>query len=161
MGFPRVSGMRGSVLRGWAVILEPRVSSVGAFKLKRRKGSLYRKHFLQLDGLGVRVRGDRELVRAFEVDSIKGPAIFQRRANLIRIDVEVTFQFLDQRADAGFVDPNHQVDIARCARQPIDSARGRSSDHVVHLKPVENLDQAGQGLLRWVHDDWRQIASEP
>ncbi|HEX2526867.1 MAG TPA: DUF3616 domain-containing protein [Geminicoccus sp.] len=50
-------GLRGPVLRGWAVILElclePRA---GKLKLKRlgAKGPRYRKHFLDLEGCGVR-----------------------------------------------------------------------------------------------------------
>lgn len=50
-------GLRGPVLRGWAVILEIEVteSAPGLLTLQPYKsGRLYKKHFLDLDGLGVR-----------------------------------------------------------------------------------------------------------
>jgi hypothetical protein len=45
-------GLRGPVLRGWAVVLEIRPVDDGAGRL--RLDGPYRKHFLDLDGLGVR-----------------------------------------------------------------------------------------------------------
>lgn len=51
-------GLRGPVLRGWAVILEIELEelepSVLTLKPVGKKKSLYRKHFLDLDGLGIR-----------------------------------------------------------------------------------------------------------
>jgi hypothetical protein len=51
-------GLRGPVLRGWAVVLELHVEDDGgsALRLKRigPKGRAYRRHFLNLGGLGVR-----------------------------------------------------------------------------------------------------------
>ncbi|MFP2911087.1 DUF3616 domain-containing protein [Pyxidicoccus sp. 3LFB2] len=50
-------GLRGPVLRGWAVMLEMEVEDAGNGFLepkRRKKGGWYRKHFLQLDGLGIR-----------------------------------------------------------------------------------------------------------
>ncbi|MCT7949937.1 DUF3616 domain-containing protein [Ancylothrix sp. C2] len=51
-------GLRGPVLRGWAVILELEVKELepGILGLKNigDKGEFYRKHFLDLNGLGVR-----------------------------------------------------------------------------------------------------------
>ncbi|WP_164017742.1 DUF3616 domain-containing protein [Pyxidicoccus trucidator] len=50
-------GLRGPVLRGWAVMLELEVEDAGNGFLepkRRKKGGGYRKHFLQLDGLGIR-----------------------------------------------------------------------------------------------------------
>jgi hypothetical protein len=50
-------GLRGPVLRGWAVVLELQMadSSNGLFGLEvLQEGRKYRKHFLQLEGLGVR-----------------------------------------------------------------------------------------------------------
>jgi hypothetical protein len=51
-------GLRGPVLRGWAVVLELYVEAGDASRLALRKfgegGRPYRKHFLNLDGLGVR-----------------------------------------------------------------------------------------------------------
>jgi hypothetical protein len=45
-------GLRGPVLRGWAVILELRLEDSGRRRLRVREP--YRKHFLDLGGLGVR-----------------------------------------------------------------------------------------------------------
>ncbi|QYC43895.1 hypothetical protein Nocox_31575 [Nonomuraea coxensis DSM 45129] len=45
-------GLRGPVLRGWAVLLELRLEEAGRGRL--RLGEPYRKHFLDLGGLGVR-----------------------------------------------------------------------------------------------------------
>lgn len=51
-------GLRGPVLRGWSVILEVHVEEMedGILELKAlgRDGALYRKHFVNLNGLGVR-----------------------------------------------------------------------------------------------------------
>lgn len=50
-------GLRGPVLRGWAVLLELEVEATGDGFLeprRRKKGGWYRKHFLDLDGLGIR-----------------------------------------------------------------------------------------------------------
>ncbi len=51
-------GLRGPVLRGWAVILEIEVAETepGTLTLKEigAEGQLYRKHFVELNGLGVR-----------------------------------------------------------------------------------------------------------
>lgn len=50
-------GLRGPVLRGWAVLLELELEENGPDVLSMKtleNGKLYRKHFLNLDGLGVR-----------------------------------------------------------------------------------------------------------
>jgi len=49
-------GLRGPVLRGWAVVLELTIKEHdGVLHLEPfNKGRTYRKHFLQLDGLGIR-----------------------------------------------------------------------------------------------------------
>ena len=51
-------GLRGPVLRGWAIVLEmePEEGEDGMLKLKRAptSGEFYKKHFLQLKGMGIR-----------------------------------------------------------------------------------------------------------
>lgn len=51
-------GLRGPVLRGWALIIEIEVAEVtpGVLTLKEigEEGKLYKKHFLELNGLGIR-----------------------------------------------------------------------------------------------------------
>ncbi|MDH4245706.1 MAG: DUF3616 domain-containing protein [Nitrospira sp.] len=75
-------GLRGPVLRGWAVILELELKANGKrpslLQLKPigPKGGRYRKHFLQLAGLGVRdlcVQGPDLLILAGPTMSLEGP----------------------------------------------------------------------------------------
>ncbi|HSI91777.1 MAG TPA: DUF3616 domain-containing protein [Adhaeribacter sp.] len=51
-------GLRGPVLRGWAMILEVEIEETksGRFKFKPigEKGAMYKKHFLHLEGMGIR-----------------------------------------------------------------------------------------------------------
>lgn len=51
-------GLRGPVLRGWAIILELEIEEIetGILGLKKvgNQGELYKKHFLDLNGLGIR-----------------------------------------------------------------------------------------------------------
>lgn len=84
-------GLRGPVLRGWAVVLElhPKESS-GAGRLKLKKvdddGARIRKHFLDLDGLGVRELtqdGDDLLVLAGPTMDVRAAAaVFRWRGGL-------------------------------------------------------------------------------
>ncbi|GAB3548188.1 DUF3616 domain-containing protein [Actinopolyspora lacussalsi] len=72
-------GLRGPVLRGWAVLLEiapSEGSEAGELTLGRFGGSRYRKHFLDLDGLGIRdlcPHGDDLLVLAGPSMDLDGP----------------------------------------------------------------------------------------
>lgn len=75
-------GLRGPVLRGWAVIVELELKANGKrpslLQLKSigPKGGRYRKHFLQLAGLGVRdlcVQGPDLLILAGPTMSLDGP----------------------------------------------------------------------------------------
>jgi len=80
-------GLRGPVLRGWAIILEvvPEEDKDDSAKLKLKSigsnGRPYRKHFLQLGGLGVRdlcVQGDNLLILAGPTMVLDGPvAVFR------------------------------------------------------------------------------------
>jgi Protein of unknown function (DUF3616) len=82
-------GMRGPVLRGWAVILELEVTEKGGnaksagLKLRRigPEGERYRKHFLDLDGLGIRelsLEGDDLLILAGPTMDLDGPVVLYR-----------------------------------------------------------------------------------
>jgi hypothetical protein len=61
-------GLRGPVLRGWAMLLEIELEeSAGDLQLKSLGAKPYRKHFLKLDGLGIRdlcFRGEQLLILA-------------------------------------------------------------------------------------------------
>jgi hypothetical protein len=83
-------GLRGPVLRGWAIILEvePRVDEGDRHSLNLHKigdaGRLYFKHFIQLGGLGVRdlcVQGDDLLILAGPTLDLDGPVTVHRWAN--------------------------------------------------------------------------------
>jgi hypothetical protein len=77
-------GLRGPVLRGWAIVLELRLDAMGGGFLGLvpvRKRRLYRKHFLDLRGLGVRelcADGDDLLVLAGPTMDLDGPAAVYR-----------------------------------------------------------------------------------
>ncbi|GAA1620643.1 DUF3616 domain-containing protein [Nonomuraea maheshkhaliensis] len=67
-------GLRGPVLRGWAVVLELRIEDAGKGRLRLREP--YRKHFLDLGGLGVRDMcpdGDALLLLAGPTMDLDGP----------------------------------------------------------------------------------------
>ena len=78
-------GLRGPVLRGWAVILELRVSEASAGVLALDPigpgGTTYIKHFIELDGLGVRelvVHGGDLLILAGPSMDLDGPVFIYR-----------------------------------------------------------------------------------
>ncbi|MNF42236.1 hypothetical protein D3C84_232820 [compost metagenome] len=83
-------GLRGPVLRGWSIILElepkdapdaPHTFSLGKIG---PQGRPYRKHFLQLGGLGIRdlcVQGDDLLILAGPTMDLDGPVTVMRWPN--------------------------------------------------------------------------------
>lgn len=78
-------GLRGPVLRGWAIILElkpevdksnPSVLEMKSFDQSDADASLYRKHFLELGGLGIRdlyIDGSDMLILAGPTMNLDGP----------------------------------------------------------------------------------------
>jgi hypothetical protein len=90
-------GLRGPVLRGWAVILEVSVEAEDPFRLKLKwigpDGRPYKKHFLDLRGLGVRdicVDGADLLVLAGPTMTLDGPvAVFRWRDALASTDEQL------------------------------------------------------------------------
>jgi Protein of unknown function (DUF3616) len=88
-------GLRGPVLRGWAVVLEIAVRAQDDTHLALQEigpqGHLYRKHFLRLDGLGVRDliwRGDDLLILAGPTMDLDGPVRVFRWRNVVGITEE-------------------------------------------------------------------------
>ncbi|HYG87363.1 MAG TPA: DUF3616 domain-containing protein [Azospirillum sp.] len=79
-------GLRGPVLRGWACILELHVETRGKGRRLRLgklgpDGARYRKHFLDLDGLGIRelaFDGDDLLILAGPTMDLDGPVAVHR-----------------------------------------------------------------------------------
>ena len=85
-------GLRGPVLRGWAVALELRVEEKkpGQLRLGRfADGARYRRHLLDLDGLGIRDlawHGDDLLVLSGPTMDIDGPVQLRRWREPLRGD---------------------------------------------------------------------------
>jgi hypothetical protein len=78
-------GLRGPVLRGWALLVEIEAKETKAGRLKPRKlsgiGKRYAKHFLDLDGLGIRelaFDGDALLILAGPTMDLDGPVVLYR-----------------------------------------------------------------------------------
>ncbi|HEY0406308.1 MAG TPA: DUF3616 domain-containing protein [Pyrinomonadaceae bacterium] len=78
-------GLRGPVLRGWAVILELSIETSDPSRLTLKdfgqNGRLYRKHFLDMDGLGVRelcLDGEDLLILAGPTMNLDGPTTLYR-----------------------------------------------------------------------------------
>lgn len=97
---PRIFlGMRGPVLRGWAVMLEIEleVSDPGHLKLKPigASGELYKKHFIYLNGLGIRdlcLDGDSLLILAGPTMDLDGPVRIYRLPKISKLTDEVLAQ---------------------------------------------------------------------
>ena len=83
-------GLRGPVLRGWAVVIELQVAdSTGGLTLGPlgSSGAALRRHFLQLDGLGVRdlvIHGDDLLVLAGPTMDLDGPVFIYRWSGALK-----------------------------------------------------------------------------
>jgi len=85
-------GLRGPVLRGWAIVLEVRLTSDlnGVLTLQRigESGEPYVKHFLQLDGLGVRelsIEGRDLLILTGPSMDLDGPVFIYRWKNALEV----------------------------------------------------------------------------
>jgi hypothetical protein len=90
-------GLRGPVLRGWAVVLEVRVRaskddpSVLELRPVTKGGPLYFKHFLQLGGLGIRdlcAQGRDLLILAGPTMQLDGPVVLYRWLDFAGTDKE-------------------------------------------------------------------------
>jgi len=89
-------GLRGPVVRGWAVVLEVEPVETDRperLKLKRigPDGRRYRKHFLDLDGLGVReitADGDDLLVLAGPTMAVRAPATLFRWRGAVKLEAD-------------------------------------------------------------------------
>ncbi|MFN6515960.1 MAG: DUF3616 domain-containing protein [Nostoc sp. CreGUA01] len=85
-------GLRGPVLRGWAVVLEIELedSSPGLMKLKQigEIGEVYKKHFIWLNGLGIRdlyIDGKDLLILAGPTMDLDGPVQLYRWKNGVNL----------------------------------------------------------------------------
>lgn len=82
-------GLRGPVLRGWAVILEIELTgSSGLLKLKQMAQGEYKKHFVYLNGLGIRdlrIDGQDLLILAGPTMDLDGPVRIYRLQNGVNL----------------------------------------------------------------------------
>lgn len=120
-------GLRGPVLRGWAVVLELSVDTSDSSQLVLKKfesGRAYRKHFLDLSGLGVRelcFQGSDLLVLAGPTMSLDGPSILYRwrdalsetgdsliRGNRLSVDLELPFGKGNDHPEAVAIVPSEE-----------------------------------------------------
>jgi hypothetical protein len=93
-------GLRGPVLRGWAIIIEIEVveGEPGKLTLKEigDQGKLYKKHFLELNGLGVRelcLRGEDLLILAGPTMDLEGEMqVFRWKDVADQDEDSITFQ---------------------------------------------------------------------
>ncbi len=86
-------GLRGPVLRGWAVIIELMIGSAGSGALALipigPNGEVHRLHFLDLDGLGIRdllLDGDDLLILAGPTMDLDGPSRLYRWTRALDAD---------------------------------------------------------------------------
>jgi len=148
-------GLRGPVLRGWAVVLELRVEGKGKRLELRRvdgpagKGKRVRKHFLDLGGLGIRDlcrHGEDLLVLAGPTMGLSGPVrVLRWRDALCSEDAcLVPAEALDRVLEVPFGDGcDHAEGLAL-----LDDARhGKPRLLVVHDSPCASR-QVGPSSLR-------------
>lgn len=77
-------GLRGPVLRGWAVMLEIELESNGTDLLKLKQGK-YKKYFINLNGLGIRdlcLSGENLLILAGPTMDLDGPVRIYQLENI-------------------------------------------------------------------------------
>lgn len=84
-------GLRGPVLRGWAVMLEIELEPKGTDLLKLKQGQ-YKKYFINLNGLGIRdlyLEGENLLILAGPTMDLDGPVRVYRLENLKELQANV------------------------------------------------------------------------
>lgn len=145
-------GLRGPVLRGWAVVLELSVDTSDPARLALNNfepgGRPYRKHFLNLDGLGIRDlsrQGDNLLVLAGPTMNLDGPAAVYRWKGALNAQDETLarneklIRVLDIPTGRG---TDHPEGLA-----VVPSADGARQVMVVYDSPGEKRTEAGPGTV--------------
>ena len=145
-------GLRGPVLRGWAVILELELEETRPGRLKPRRigpdGERYRKHFLDLEGLGIRdlcFDGERLLILAGPTMDLDGPVRLFAWSRCLEageqtiVGADDLAPLLDLPFERG---ADHAEGIALLGR-----ANGRAELLVVYDSPAPHrLHDAGTGI---------------
>lgn len=145
-------GLRGPVLRGWAMLLEIRPVSAAAGQLDLAPvagdGRLYRKHFLGLDGLGVRdlmVHGLDLLLLVGPTMDLDGPVYLYRWRDALKVAKET-------------------VVGARELGRPMAIPYGRGVDHAEGIclvpKPARSGDKDAQLLVLYDSPDASRLKGD-
>lgn len=102
-------GLRGPVLRGWAIMLELELEEEepGVLTLTKvgEQGQLYKKHFLDLNGMGIRelcLRGDDLLILAGPTMALEGTMRIFRLKNMLDVDTSSLHSQVDGGIDILF-----------------------------------------------------------
>lgn len=135
-------GLRGPVLRGWAVVLELRMKTKkGGRRLKPRAvgedGQRYRKHFCDLNGLGIRdlvFDGDALLMLAGPTMDLDGPVALYRWQGVLDVEHQTVL---------GHDEVVHVADLPH----------GHGVDHAEGIAVVEREDRRFRPRLLVVHDN--------
>ncbi|WP_415767172.1 DUF3616 domain-containing protein [Pseudomonas sp. ZB1P45] len=130
-------GLRGPVLRGWAVLLEiePELNDASSDTLVLKKigpdGRRYRKHFFALNGLGLRdlcTRGDDLLILAGPTMEQDGPVtVFRWRG--------------------GFASDEERVVFTDQLEKVLEVPFGQGNDHAEGMCLFQSGEQPGEALL--------------
>lgn len=128
-------GLRGPVLRGWACILELCVEATRKGRLKLTApdggGVPYRKHFMDLQGLGIRelaFDGDDLLILAGPTMDLDGPVRLWRWAGCLD-------------TDAPTITPSERLSVA------LDIPFGQGTDHAEGIAVLPSADGAKRLLV--------------
>ncbi|MCM3904958.1 MAG: DUF3616 domain-containing protein [Pyrinomonadaceae bacterium] len=146
-------GLRGPVLRGWTTLLEMAVKedddAPATLKLKEfgSNGSLYRKHFLDLGGLGVRdlcIDGHDLLILAGPTMDLDGPVtVFRWRGGGKPKEASLVFNdALERVIDVPFGAGNDHAEAMTLL--PPDN-KGRQSVLVLYDAPSEDRKKSPKG----------------
>ncbi len=141
-------GLRGPVLRGWSIILEvvPEEDKKDPTRLKLKPfgpdDRAYRKHFLQLGGLGIRemcFQGNDLLILAGPTMGLDGPVSLFRWTNVLKINGESVVpssELAIDRLSIPYGDGNDHPEGITMLASP-DGKKGRSI-LVVHDLPADH-----------------------
>lgn len=134
-------GLRGPVLRGWAVVLELHMKTTKKDHLKPRRigedGQRYRKHFCDLGGLGIRdlvFDGDALLILSGPTMDLDGPVAVHRWETAL--------------------DAHHHTVLGRDeVVHVLDLPHGRGGDHPEGIAIAQPRDGRFNPRMLVVHDD--------
>ena len=141
-------GLRGPVLRGWAGILEVSVSVEGPDRLKLGEigpnGKRYKKHFLELNGLGVRdlcIVGSDMLILAGPTMNLDGPVVVSRWPN-------------------AFTDQGEQLVFADQLQPLFTVPHGTGTDHAEGMALISDGDSQRLLIVYDSPSDERRVSTQ-